>query len=128
MSVRKREREREREWIGTGSQEIEINQDAEPRYRAWLRERTRRTSKPLYMNEAVYGGAETIGISPITSRRYLSKATSPQGDYLLVAIKEGGRTLKQIVWKHSELKNEKPGKTVFAALDRLDRSREQHQE
>ena len=100
MSVREREREREREWIGAGSPEIEINQDAEPRYRHWLKDRTKRTSRPLYLQEAVYGGAEAIGISPITSRRYLAKATSPQGDFLLVAVKEAGRTMKQIVWKH----------------------------
>lgn len=98
MSVRGREREKE--WIGTGSSEIDINQDAEPRYRKWLKERASRTTRPLYMQEAVYGGAETIGISPITARRYLGKATSPQGDFILVAVKEQGRTLKQIVWKH----------------------------
>src|SRR5438552_3907703 len=39
------------------SAEIEINRDAEPRYRKWLFERTGKPD-PLYTGEAIYGGAE----------------------------------------------------------------------
>ena len=103
--------EREKAWTGTEryevGTEIDINRDAEPRYRAWLRERTTRTTKPLYYQEAVYGGAEAIGISPITTRRYLSKATSPQGDFLLITHKSEGQAKREIVWKHSWLTQKK---------------------
>jgi len=78
------------------SAEIEINRDAEPRYRKWLFERTE-SRVPLYSQEAIYGGAETIGISPITARRYLGKATSPQGTYDVLTVREKNRVKKQIV-------------------------------
>lgn len=80
------------------SAEIEINRDAEPRYRKWLFERTGR-KEPLYSQEAIYGGAEIVGISPITARRYLGKVTSPQGSYWVVVVKAANRTLKQVIPK-----------------------------
>lgn len=80
------------------SAEIEINRDAEPRYRKWLFERVGRP-EPLYSGEAIYGGAEFVGISPVTARRYLGKATSPQGVYFVATVKAQNRTLKQIVPK-----------------------------
>lgn len=80
------------------SAEIEINRDAEPRYRKWLFERTNRR-EPLYTQEAIYGGAELVGISPVTARRYLGKATSPQGSYWVVVVKAVNRVLKQVVPK-----------------------------
>jgi len=80
------------------SAEIEINRDAEPRYRKWLFERTGR-KEPLYSQEAIYGGAEIVGISPITARRYLGKVTSPQGSYWVAVVKAANRTLKQVVPK-----------------------------
>jgi len=80
------------------SAEIEINRDAEPRYRKWLFERTTR-KEPLYSQEAIYGGAEIVGISPITARRYLGKATSPQGSYWVAVVKAANRTLKQVIPK-----------------------------
>ena len=104
MRASAKEREREHEWIGTGSPQIDINQDAEPRYRTWVKDRATRTSKPLYLQEAVYGGAEAIGISPITTRRYLSKMTSPQGDFLLVIGGDATRKQKEIVYKRTLLK------------------------
>ncbi len=88
------------EWPTQGSSEIDINQSAEPRYRVWVKERTTRTSKPLYTEEAIYGGAEAIGISPTTTRRYLGKMTSPQGDFLLVPLMDQGRRVRQVVYKH----------------------------
>ena len=104
MRVSVREREKVGTWIGTGSAQIDINQTMEPKYRAWVQERTTRTSKPLYFEEAVYGGAEAIGISPITARRYLSKMTSPQGGFLLIVHIVDGRPRKEIVYKRSLLK------------------------
>jgi hypothetical protein len=80
------------------SAEIEINRDAEPRYRKWLWERTNKQS-PLYTGEAIYGGAEFVGISPVTARRYLGKATSPQGSYFVETVKAQNRTLKMVVPK-----------------------------
>ena len=80
------------------SAEIEINRDAEPRYRKWLFERTNRR-EPLYTQEAIYGGAELVGISPVTARRYLGKATSPQGSYWVVVVKAVNRVLKQVIPK-----------------------------
>ena len=80
------------------SAEIEINRDAEPRYRKWLWERTGK-NLPLYVQEAIYGGAEFVGISPVTARRYLGKATSPQGSYLVETVKAQNRTLKQVIAK-----------------------------
>lgn len=107
MSVREREREREWRGVGASDNEIDINRDAEPRYRHWLKERTTRTGKYLYWDEAVYGGAEQIGISPVTASRYLKKAISPQGDFTCVKITEDGRSKRQILWKHSHLSNPK---------------------
>ena len=80
------------------SAEIEINRDAEPRYRKWLRTRWLE-NKPLYTQEAIYGGAEFVGISPVTARRYLGKACSPQGTFTIVTVKLGPRTLKQVLSK-----------------------------
>ena len=80
------------------SAEIEINRDAEPRYRKWLFDRTNR-KEPLYSQEAIYGGAEIVGISPITARRYLGKVTSPQGSYWVAVVKATNRTLKQVIPK-----------------------------
>lgn len=89
-----RERAREKE----DSAEIEINRDAEPRYRKWLFERSAKP-EPLYTGEAIYGGAEIVGISPITARRYLGKVTSPQGIYYILTVRDRNRILKQIVPK-----------------------------
>ena len=80
------------------SAEIQISQDAEPRFRRWLFERTG-SRLPLYASEAIYGGAEFVGISPVTARRYLGKVTSPQGIYSVVTVKALNRTLKQVVPK-----------------------------
>jgi len=99
-----RQSDRTTEWPSHAGTEIEINHSAEPKYRQWIKERTTRWSKPLYYEEAIYGGAESVGISPTTTRRYLAKMTSPQGDFLLVRITEQGRNLRQIVYKRSLLK------------------------
>ena len=124
MRESERERKREDEWIGIGSTEIDINKEAEPRYRTWLKERTTRTTRPLYFQEAVYGGAESTGISPITSRRYLAKATSPQGDFLLVRHTVQGRSVNEIVYKNPRLDLTSMAKTgkLLDKLDTLDKS------
>ncbi len=93
------DKQKQTEWPTLGSTEIDINQSAEPRYRAWIKERTTRVSRPLYYEEAIYGGAEVVGISPTTTRRYLSKLTSPQGDFLLVPVTDQGRRVRQVVYK-----------------------------
>jgi hypothetical protein len=110
MSARAREKAREGEWIGTTTTtltSIQLNRAYEPKYRDWLKERTTRTSKPLYYEEAVYSGAEATGCSPDTSKKYLGKATSPQGDFLLISHTIQGVNKREIVWKHTYLQDKK---------------------
>lgn len=87
-----------------GSTSIEISHAAEPKFRAWLKERTTRTSKPLYYEEARDGGAEVVGVSPKTTPSWIAKLVSPQGPFLLVHITVDGKRRRQIVYKHSLLK------------------------
>src|SRR6266487_2382061 len=75
---------KEPDWHGSTS--IEINRAAKPKFRAWIKERTTRTSKPLYYEEARDGGAEYCGVNPKTTPGWIAKLVSPQGDYLLVHV------------------------------------------
>jgi hypothetical protein len=97
-----RARERQTDWTGTTS--IEINKAAEPRFRDWLKERTTRTSKPLYYEEARDGGAEHCGVSPKTTPYYIAKCVSPQGDYIMTFPVVDGKVRRQITYKHTMLK------------------------
>ncbi len=104
MSARERERERTREIDWHGSTSIEISHSAEPKFRTWVKERTTRTTKPLYYEEARDGGAEVTGVSPKTTPSWIAKLVSPQGDFLLVHVIIEGKQRRQIVYKHSLLK------------------------
>ncbi len=104
MSTREREREKAREIDWNGSTSIEISHAAEPKFRAWLKERTTRTSKPLYYEEARDGGAEIAGVSPKTTPSWIAKLVSPQGAFLLLYVIVDGKQRRQIVYKLSLLK------------------------
>lgn len=97
-----RARERQTDW--TGQTSIEINKAAEPRFRDWMKERTTRTSKPLYYEEARDGGAEATGVSPKTTPYYIAKCVSPQGNFIMTFPVVDGKVRRQILWKHSTLK------------------------
>ena len=88
----------ERELEQVASAEIDISRDKEPAWRKWMFERVGKP-EPLYVEEAIYGGAEFVGCNPQTTRRYLGKVVSPQGIYSLVKVRTQNRTLKQIVPK-----------------------------
>ncbi len=83
---------------GLTSAEISINRDKEPAYRRWLFVRAS-DRRPLYVDEAINAGAETVGCSPLTTRRYLAKAVSKSGIYDLIPVRTENRTLKQVVFK-----------------------------
>ncbi len=104
MSGRERGRERAREIDWHGSTSIEINRAAEPKFRAWMVERTTRTSKPLYYEEARDGGAEIAGVNPKTTPGWIAKLVSPQGDFLLVHVVVEGKQRREIVYKQTTLK------------------------
>ncbi len=104
MSGREREKERAREIDWHGSTSIEINRAAEPKFRAWMVERTTRTSKPLYYEEARDGGAEIAGVNPKTTPGWIAKLVSPQGNFLLVHIVVEGKQRREIVYKQKALK------------------------
>ncbi len=104
MSAERRGRERAREidWHGTTS--IEINRAAEPKFRAWVKERTTRTSEPLYYEEARDGGAEVAGVNPKTTPGWIAKLVSRPGEFLLVYVVVEGKQRRQIVYKRTTLK------------------------
>ncbi len=99
MSTRERERARERVIDWHGSTSIEINRAAEPKFRAWVLERTTRTSKPLYYEECRDGGAEVAGVNPKTTPGWIAKLVSPQGDFMQVYVVIEGKQRKQIVYR-----------------------------
>lgn len=87
----KNERERERKYSfpGTkmirdlvdyrqGSPEMQANSYYELEYRNWVLEELTRLGT-MRLEDAVYGGAEVVGCSPVTTRRYLKKLTSVIG-------------------------------------------------
>ena len=110
MSVGEREGEGQRaraidkppDW--TGNTSIEINRAAEPKFRAWMKERTTRTSKPLYYEEARDGGAEVCGVNPKTTPGWIAKLVSPQGNFIIVHVTVDGKQRRQIIYKKSLLK------------------------
>jgi len=83
---------------GVTSAEVSINREKEPAFRKWLFDRVM-GRKPLYTEEAIYAGAEAVGCSPQTTRRYLAKAVSAAGNYTTVKVKAEHRTLKQVQFK-----------------------------
>lgn len=103
----KRERENtqrlegQRDWTGLTS--IEINRAGEPKFRAWMYERTTRTSKPLYYEEARDAGAEIAGVNPKTTPGWIQKLTSTAGDFKIAYPVVDGKVKREILFKHSLL-------------------------
>ena len=88
---------------------IHKNEENEPAFRRFLAKRLWGSNGrvPLYAEpEAINGGAEWVGCSPISTRRYLEKAVSPQGPYFAVptTLEEDGikRSTQQIQPKSRE--------------------------
>lgn len=62
-----------------GSPEMQVNSIAERSFRSWCLGKMREHNR-MKRDDAIYGGAEVVGISPDTVRnRYLRKLTSPEG-------------------------------------------------
>lgn len=62
----------------TGSTEMQVNALCEVNFRRWLLEEIDRQNE-ITVKDAVNGGAEIVGCSPITTTRYVEKLTSPYG-------------------------------------------------
>jgi DNA-binding PucR family transcriptional regulator len=71
-----------------GSTEMQVNERAEPKYRAWLWEWISKVGW-ITRKEAIYSGAKKFDISPTTTRKYLGKETSAEGS--LTELKDPSR-------------------------------------
>lgn len=60
--------------------ELEVNRTKEPLFKEYLTDRFE-IAKSIPMRELVNSSAEVLGISPITTRRYLDKSCSNEGEY-----------------------------------------------
>lgn len=82
-----------------GSPEMQVNDFAETAYRNWsiamLRQR-----RLMLKKELVNAGAEEVGVSPVTTRRYLDKLTSIKGS--LKEFKQGGQTFVKLKQEEQE--------------------------
>jgi hypothetical protein len=58
--------------------ELEVNRQKEGRFRDFVYQLLRDTG-PVFESDVVYGVAEEIGVSPVTSKRYLDKMASKFG-------------------------------------------------
>ena len=61
-----------------GSPEMQANSYFELQYREWVLGELSRLGS-MKMDDAIYGGAEVVGCSPVTTGRYLKKLTSVLG-------------------------------------------------
>lgn len=76
-----------------GSVEMQANSYFELQYREWVLEELTRLGT-MRLDDAIYSGAEVVGCSPVTTRRYLKKLTSVIG--VLKESKDGhGNTIIQ---------------------------------
>ncbi|MHB8567304.1 MAG: hypothetical protein ACYC7D_10435 [Nitrososphaerales archaeon] len=74
------EKLREKIDYSVGSIEVQINGEAEIDYRRWVAERIS-TYCFIVKKQAIDSGAEVFGVNPTTTRRYLDKLTSDDGEY-----------------------------------------------
>lgn len=72
--------------------EMMVNRSKEPYFRKWVHGIIEVEGK-LEWDEAVESGAEFVGVSIPTTRRYLKKMVSKSGDYILGPGKNGGTYL-----------------------------------
>lgn len=89
------------------SAEFRVNRLMEPAYRREVMFRVFTGKEPLSPSEAIYGIAEKLGMSPVTTKRYLQKMCSPEGPLKLVEMKAGEQYL-QIRSEHWEVLTPKP--------------------
>lgn len=81
-----------------GPVEMQVNADAEPTYRGLMWEHLLFNNR-ITKNEAIFGMAERIGVSPQATRDYLGKTISEAGPFK--EIKENG--IKYIIVKPGRL-------------------------
>ena len=67
-----------------GSVEMQANGYYETSYRNWVLQQV-----PIKKQEAINAGAETVGCSPETTTRYLTKLTSPAGPLRAITTDRG---------------------------------------
>jgi len=79
--------------ISSASAELRINRDKEPWFRRLLLQKVF-LDGAVDLREAIDGLAETIGASPVTTRRYLLKMTSRSGPLIVEETPSGGRLIK----------------------------------
>lgn len=87
----------------SGSVELQINKAKEPDYRSWVMGELL-LNQAMSVKEAIYGGAEKLELSPITTRRYLQKMLSPQGPLMVSGGKNEGYSvrIKNEYWAQME--------------------------
>lgn len=64
---------------------ILINRNKEPQFRKYLAQRINEAER-VPQNDIINSGAEILGVSPVTIRRYLDKRVSSEGAYTLKRI------------------------------------------
>jgi hypothetical protein len=79
------------------SPEMQVNREKEPLFRRTCIELVLRP-RGLTVDEAVNEGAERVGISPVTARRYLKKMTSEAGP---LVVGEGPRGHQRLLLRES---------------------------
>ena len=80
--------------------EITINREKEPKFREYVEFRVRE-EKEVTQQDLINGGAELLGCSQKTTRRYLDKLTSSEGKYqkkkieniIMIYLKEESRMI-----------------------------------
>ena len=75
------------------SPELRISKEKEPEYFAWLFENVERKNGLTFF-DAVYEGADRVGISPVTARRYLYKKLATE-----LRLGDGSRGHKRILYR-----------------------------
>jgi len=76
-----------------GSVELRLNREKEPWYRGWLMGRLL-VEGSVSVDEALHAGAEKVGVSPLTARRYLKKLTSVEGPLIVVDCGPAGSQVR----------------------------------
>lgn len=86
---------RQRVDYSSGSREMQVNADAEPEFRGWVFDQLWYGERNDFTKrEAIFGGAEKVGVSPQATRDYLAKMTSSEGP--LREVKEDGIKLIKV--------------------------------
>lgn len=76
-----------------GTIEMQRNLEAEPRFRHWLHEQVK-LHEEILLSEAINAGAEFAGCSQQTVKRYIDKAASSVGPFMLEKNGDGNAALR----------------------------------